>query len=312
MEKETTSTVTKKVTTVKNSAPDTIKQSTLKAKKASNNAIVPYLYTSHSVKELLDEYIQALRKTGNVEDMIHANKLLEIESVLFDNTFLSMIKKHYEALYSLTKKKYPKLKFFLEGRRKSVIGCEKKINLFISQGRSLEEFRDVLAFRFILFDNDISFCYKLMETVIDFNIKHEFQPCIATSPFQTEGFEKENFPGIQVPEKAMLSDEYRPFVKDYVLEPKETGYQSLHATFQDPKTGRYFEVQIRNFDMHIHAESDDNAGHDAYKKARYSKNDIQFDRSRILIDGYRYVGDQIFDYIGLEKSYEIIQRGRTL
>lgn len=281
-------------------------------KKPSNITIVPYLYTVHSVKELLDEYIKALRKTESVEDMMHANKLIEIESILFDNTFLSMIKKHYGSLYSLTKKEYPKLKFYLEGRRKSVLGCEKKINLFMSQGRILDEFRDVLAFRFILFNSDINLCYKLMETVIKFNIKHEFQPCTATPTFQTEGFAKDNFPGIQVPEKSLFSDEYRPFVKDYILNPKASGYQSLHATFQDPKTGRYFEVQIRNFDMHIHAESDDNAGHDAYKKQRYCKNDIQFDRSRVKIDGYRYVGDQIFDYIGLEKPYEIIQRGRTL
>ena len=167
-------------------------------KKPSNITIVPYLYTVHSVKELLDEYIKALRKTESVEDMMHANKLIEIHSILFDNTFLSMIKKHYGSLYSLTKKEYPKLKFYLEGRRKSVLGCEKKINLFMSQGRILDEFRDVLAFRFILFNSDINLCYKLMETVIKFNIKHEFQPCTATPTFQTEGFAKDNFPGIQV------------------------------------------------------------------------------------------------------------------
>ena len=66
-----------------------------------------------------------------------------------------MIKKHYDSLYSFTKKSYPDLKFHLTGRRKSMLGCEKKINLYILQNRSLNEFRDELAFRFILFDNNI-------------------------------------------------------------------------------------------------------------------------------------------------------------
>ena len=62
--------------------------------------------------------------------------------------------------------------------------------------------------------------------------------------------------------------------------------------------------------MHIHAESHSLAGHDAYKKQRYAETNIEFDRSRINIDGYAYVENQLFDFIGLEKPYKIIERGR--
>ena len=94
------------------------------------------------------------------------------------------------------------------------------------------------------------------------------------------------------------------------MHPKSTGYQSLHVAFEDPGSGRCFEIQIRTFEMHIHAESHSLAGHDAYKKQRYSDTDIEFDRLKIKMDGYAFVENQIFDFIGLEKPYQIIQRGR--
>lgn len=132
----------------------------------------------------------------------------------------------------------------------------------------------------------------------------------APSIFQTEGFEKQNFPGIVIPEKSFFSPEYQQWVKDYIMNPKSSGYQSLHVVFMDPRTGRCFEIQVRNFLMHIHAESHSSAGHDAYKKQRYSDTDIVFDRSKINMDGYAFVEEQVFDFIGLEKPYQIIQRGR--
>lgn len=272
--------------------------------------ITPFLYNSSSLEELLAKYSKALRESNDLKNLLHANKLNEISNILLDNKFLSMIKKHYDSLYSFTKKTYPDLKFYLAGRRKAVLGSEKKINLYLMQNRSLNDFRDELAFRFILFDNNIELCYSLMKTVIDFNIEKGFIPCKATPVFQTEDFDKEYFSDIVIPEKSLLPLEYQQWVKDYILNPKDSGYQSLHVVFQDPKNSRCFEIQIRNFSMHIHAESNSSAGHDAYKKQRYSDTNIEFNRSKIHMDGYKFVENQIFDFIGLEKPYQIIQRGR--
>ena len=272
--------------------------------------IVPFLYTSSSLEEVLTKYSTALRNTGNLNDLLHSNKIIEFSNILLDNKFLSMIRTNYTCLYSLAKKKNPDLKFYLSGRRKDVIGAEKKINLYLSQNRDLSDFKDELAFRFILFNGSIETCYALMKTVIDFHIAKGFIPCVATKVFQTEGFRKDDFPDIEIPEKSSLPPQYQLWVKDYILHPKESGYQSLHVVFQDPKTSRCFEIQIRTFKMHIHAESHSRAGHDAYKELRYADNNINFDRSKIHMDGYAFIEGQIFDFIGLEKAYQIIQRGR--
>lgn len=276
----------------------------------NNISIVPFLYTSSSLDEVLRKYSKSLRDSNDLTNYLHANKLDEFRNILLDNKFLSKIKTHYNSLYSFTKKTYPDLKFYLAGRRKDVIGADKKINLYLSQGRDLSDFKDELAFRFIIFDSNIKLCYDLLKTVINFNIEKGFIPCVATNVFQTEGFKKEEFHDIEIPKNSFLPKEYKPWVKDYILNPKASGYQSLHVVFQDPKTGRCFEIQIRTFAMHIHAESHSLAGHAAYKKQRYSDSNIEFDRSKIKMDGYAFREGQVFDFIGLEKPYQIIQRGR--
>lgn len=277
----------------------------------NNIVITPFLYNSSSLEELLTNYSKALRASNDLKNLLHANKLNEIKNILLDNTFLSKIKKHYESLYSFTKRRYPDLKFYLAGRRKDIIGSEKKINLYLLQDRSMNDFKDIFAFRFILFNNSIESCYDLMQTVIDFNIEKGFIPCNANSVFQTEGFDNKDFPNIIIPKNSSLPSEYKVLVKDYILNPKSSGYQSLHVVFEDPSSGRFFEIQIRTFSMHINAESHSTAGHNAYKKQRYSDIDnIDFDRSKIKMDGYAFVENQVFDFIGLEKPYQIIQKGR--
>jgi guanosine-3',5'-bis(diphosphate) 3'-pyrophosphohydrolase len=43
-------------------------------------------------------------------------------------------------------------------------------------------------------------------------------------------------------------------LKDYIQEPKDNGYQSIHLTVKDPKSGLTFEYQIRTQRMHEYAE----------------------------------------------------------
>lgn len=285
-------------------------------KKAEENiiSIVPYLYSCSTLLKVLKEYESDLRKSNNTENMLHANKLKEYYNVLTDNKFLSNIRKQFDSLYSYAKNQYPDLLFYLEGRRKSVISSDQKISLYLDQKKSLDEFRDMLAFRFTLFgDNSmesIKVAYSLMDNIIEFMISRGFTPCEATPTFQTEGFDENNFPGIIVPKKSFLSSDNIHLVKDYVLNPKASGYQSLHVAFRD-SLGRCFEIQIRTFAMHIHAESHSIAGHDSYKSSRYSSTEIEFDRTRVHLNGYAVSEGHVFDYIGLEKPFQILQKGKT-
>lgn len=284
-------------------------------KKATNDiTIVPYLYSCSTLPELLTEYESDLRKSHNTKNMLHANKTKEYFNVLTDNNYFSDIRKQFDSLYTRAKNQYPNLLFYLEGRRKSVISSEQKILLYLEQNKSLDDFRDMLAFRFTLFvDNSIEsikVAYNLMDDVIEFMISQGFTPCEATHIFQTEGFNPDNFPEIIVPDKSFLSSENIHLVKDYMLNPKASGYQSLHVAFRD-SLGRCFEIQIRTFAMHMHAESHSIAGHDSYKNSRYSSTEIEFDRTKVHLNGYAVSGKQFFDYIGLEKPYIIFQKGRT-
>jgi GTP pyrophosphokinase len=84
------------------------------------------------------------------------------------------------------------------------------------ENKSLEQIYDLIALRIVT--NSISNCYKIM------SILHE---------------------EFEVTESR---------TKDYIQNPKLNGYQSLHMTVKDTKTGLIFEYQIRTRKMHDFAE----------------------------------------------------------
>ena len=278
------------------------------------NAFVPFLYESSTIPEALKKYEVSLRKSKDIEDILHANKLEEYRNVIVDKKFLSTIRKIFNRTYSMIEKNYPNLKFYLEGRRKAAISTEKKNILYLSKNKSLDDFRDLLAFRIILFGDDhsmelIETAYSLMKNLIDFMILQGFTPCEATEVFETEGFSNEDL-NILVPDHSFLEENYKHLVKDYIVHPKKIGYQSLHVAFRDV-SGKCFEGQIRTLAMHMLAESSDSAGHDFYKQKRYSDADIVFDRTQIHIEGYGVMSEHVFDFIGLESGLSILQRQKT-
>lgn len=284
----------------------------------SKVSITPFLCsaTKTTIPDVLQQYENALRKSCTLENMLHANKLAEYRNIITDKKFISVIRKVFDQIYRNIIRTYPDYKFYMEGRRKSVLSTEKKILLYLSKNKPLDDLRDLLAFRIILFgDNSLDLiqsCYQLMENIIDFMISQGFSPCEATRVFETEGFSNEKL-HLLIPTKSYLKEDYINFVKDYIIHPKKNGYQSIHVVFKD-SVGRCFEVQIRTFTMHLLAESSSHAGHEFYKYTRYKENVIELDREKILIDGYGYDvrEKKIYDFIGLENSLTILQREKTI
>ena len=217
-------------------------------------------------------------------------------------------------IYSLIDKNYPAIRFSIDGRRKSVVSTEKKILHLLSDNKSLDLLRDLFAFRILLFGKNseelVNVSYDIANKAIEYFIARGFTLCEADPISNTESFNAKNHPSIFIPGVSRIPEEFRTGVKDYILHPKENGYQSLHVTFRAPK-GECFEIQIRTFDMHLHAESG-YASHKTYKKTKYISDIVDFEPSKIDIPGYGISSSgEIFDFIGLQTALEIIKRQKT-
>lgn len=271
------------------------------------------LYSAHSIPDVLMEYEQLLKQTGDIQDHAHYFKVLEYRKMITNKKLLSKMRRNFNGLYSLIDEEYPDLRFLITGRRKSVISTENKFQKLLFENKSLDLIRDIFGFMILLFGKNspelIHTCYSVAQRVIEYNLEKGLTLCEADIVSQTESFSKEDHPTIILPDKSGISEKFQYGVKDYILNPKKNGYQSIHMIFRTT-SGECFEVQVRTLDMHIHAESGD-ANHLTYKQTKY-KRTINFDSSRVDIPGYGISesGD-IFDFIGLENSLEILKRQKT-
>ena len=299
-----------------------------------NININPFLASGTTIPDIVQKYAQKLRGDHtSFRNTLHANKLEEYKEMISDSEFLEEIKSHFDAIYHMLKDE--SMLFSLDGRRKSLYSFENKVNLLLSQNRSLDLLRDIFAFRLITFDEDnpeknMLNLYQSMEKIITYLTSQGFIPCESVVS-ETVNFNRTKYPQIFVPAKSLLNDEFKDYVKDYVLFPKPNGYQSLHASFRDSRTGRFFEVQIRTATMHQHAEGLNNeikesmtADHSEYKEKKYSAVAQKWNLSEIKkLKGFYYIGKKrtllsdtkyvevYMDLIGLMDALVIFIRRHT-
>lgn len=268
-----------------------------------------YLYSLNTVDDVLARYIEELKQEGNY---LHSNAIDAYRNMIKDKTFLKDARRFFNQINTLLDKSHPNLHFYMEGRQKSLISTEKKILRYLSLNESLDLIHDFFAFRIILFGNDsldlTEHCYKVLEEIIDFAIKSGFIPCESLPRIDsTDDNPQNNFSS---------SFKYQNYIKDYICYPKANGYRSIHLVLRDKK-GRYFEIQIRTLEMHIHTELSPIANHINYKENKYKISPLNFDREKVSIYGYSYIKDaennieHIFDYAGIEKPIIIFQRQKT-
>lgn len=275
-------------------------------------SIAEALYTERSIPDVLKKYEALLRDTDNLFNIAHAAKIAEYYHQITNKKYLTSLRQTFNGIYSLIDKNFPDVRFCIDGRRKSVISTEKKIQKLLKEKKSLDLLRDLFAFRILIFGKNssalISTCYSVAESVISYFVSKGFVLCEADAPIGT-GFDPTTHPNIIVPKTSGISDNFKYGIKDYIITPKKNGYQSLHIVFRT-NTGDCFEIQIRTFDMHLHAESGE-ANHRGYKLKTYPST-LSFDRNKIDIPGYGVSPEgQLFDFIGLEKGLEILKRQKT-
>lgn len=263
-----------------------------------------YLYSEHTISDVLNRYIEELTLKGEIQDRLHANKLIAYQNLIQDKQFLKDIRSLFNETYDLISRNHPNVQFSIAGRRKALVSSEKKICQYSELGKSLDLIRDFLGFRIILFgDNSLDLvqhCYSILEDIIEFAATRGFTPC-ESLPLIGANPEPQN--------QYFESFKYKDFVKDYFCYPKKNGYRSLHLVLVDTK-GRHLEIQIRTLAVHAEVEAGE-ANHRDYKKATYGVQDLHLERDKIAINGYAFVDGHIFDYAGVEFPITVFQRQKT-
>ncbi|MGN0605088.1 MAG: guanosine polyphosphate pyrophosphohydrolase [Oscillospiraceae bacterium] len=272
-----------------------------------------YLYSGNTVLKILHQYTSDLKthakQTGNHVDLAHCNILIQIMEILEHNDFLTSQSQRIKEFYKYMTKEYPFLAFTFKGRIKSLIRAEEKINGYIVEyvynyyrknnkfptemeiKNRLLCFRDIIAYRIVI---SLPKCHmndsqNPKETELDYlyqiaNILPHF--------LEERGFTAEPS-GIYSDNFSERMDEYvRPYYRDYIVNARPLGYQSLHITFYDNFSRSYTEVQLRTKDMDDHAEIG-SANHFGYEKRqdeeRARRNEIPFGECICFDEAYERI-----------------------
>ena len=265
----------------------------------SKDFFVNSLYNSSSIPEAIDLYIDHLRLQNDGKSLLHANILQEYREFFSSDTTMKL-RRTFDGLYEILVQSHPHLRFRIAGRRKSYISLEQKIRKNLEANQSMDLIRDMIGTRIILMNGDEKDCFRVMEALVSFCLKKGYTICEENLENEAPKWLEEECPLIYLFYYGMT---------DYITYPKNNGYQSLHVVFKN-EYGKFFEVQVRNFNMHVHSAYG-GANHAKYKKEKYEE--ISFDRKKIKMPGYFYPlpSGHALDLIGLEYSLELIQRNKT-
>lgn len=279
------------------------------AEKISFPDLQGVLETSMTLDDAWVKYVKLLRANPSISNSLYANKLEEFRHMLAPTKLRELEKEFYEVKEHLRKlsKKYD-VKMRLTRRQKDFIGLNEKIRLYIINNKPMDTIRDFLGFRVTLCtgqedtEETIKLCYEVLNELMQYFIMNgslltEAEPILEG---ECEGSIKEK---LIIPSESLVIPGFEDNVKDYVLNPKANGYQSLHCVVRKTD-GPLFEIQIRTMAMEYRAEFG-SASHLPYKINKYVGAGIKLDLSKIKIKGFQASGDgQICDLVGLVNSVD--------
>ncbi len=243
-----------------------------------------YLYSGDTVVKILHCYSQDLKSSAiennNGVDLAHSNCLLMMIELLEHNDFLTAQSQKIREFYKFMADKYPFLAFTFKGRIKSLIRLEEKINgnivefvydyhrknnAFPSEAEIKDQIgriKDLIAYRIVISlpqchlnpgesrrDRELGYLYEIADALPDFLEERGFKPEIS---------------GLDTLSRTIAAP-YRQYYRDYIENPKEFGYESLHISFFDNTSRSNIEVQIRTKEMDDNAEIGP-ANHLGYEK----------------------------------------------
>ena len=164
------------------------------------------------------------------------------------------------------------LKKYTEDLRQSAVQTGNEVDVrhceFLSQIMELQErlncFRDLIAYRIVV---SMPRCHlKNSSEREPEEIRHLYEIANVLPNFLEErGFTVEPTGGAKESRSPLLSDEVRPYYRDYIEGENLGNYRSLHITFYDNSARCYMEMQLRTKEMDDIAEIG-SANHQAYEK----------------------------------------------
>lgn len=248
-----------------------------------------YLYSGDTVVKILHSYSQDLKanaiKYSNGIDLAHSNCLLLMIDLLEHNDFLTAQSQKIREFYRYMAERYPFLAFTFKGRIKSLIRLEEKINGNIVEfiydyhrmngtypteadiKDQIGRIKDLIAYRIVL---SLPQCHlESGENREEKELKYLYEIADALPDFLEERGFKPELSGIDTYSRTIAA-QYRQYYRDYIENPNDFGYKSLHIAFFDNTSRSNIEVQIRTKEMDDNAEIGP-ANHLGYEKRQESE-----------------------------------------
>ncbi len=256
-----------------------------------------YLYDGSTILKILQKYSADLREsaleTHNQIDLAHSNFLIGYQQLLEHNDFLTSQSQRIREFYKYMARNYPTLAFTFHGRIKSLIRAEEKFNAYIIEciydyyteyhkfptvldlKEHVKRFRDLIAYRIVISmpkcnigagedieKLELDYLYKIANVLPEFFEVREF----SAEPSGLDTFSN----------SAMLNPEVKPYYRDYIDHPKESGYRSMHIALYDNSARSFIEFQLRNQLMDDQAEigAFNHTGYEQSQKLEQSKREV--------------------------------------
>ena len=252
--------------------------------------ITQYFENGYVAPDIVKFFEKDLREQSrNMIDIEHSNLLLRYSIYLESNDFLDSVSDDMTQFRKQVVDKYSDITLTISGRIKSIIRVEQKFNGYIIEfcsnyyhkyktfpseeemSKYLQRFRDLIAYRIIVSvpeqclkgrdknKIEVDYVYKIANNLPSFFTKRGYSIEYASSVVGVSTIRK----------RSKLLQENRRYFKDYIVQPKENGYQSLHIALIDNHSHfANIEIQLRTFDMDCFAELDENVNHSAYESTQ--------------------------------------------
>lgn len=254
------------------------------------------VYSTYSGVEYFGMYSDMLKKYSSLNAKLLHNKInTDYIRYIANDEMKKQTKDQVSGIYQHVVNNFAENSICAIVRIKSIISSHHKYLITLSEHRPLDKIMDTRGCRIIIDNIHMSkeaLCKTLDELVnctIEYLLDNGFLLVEAEPTKDTKGFNKKKNPSIFVPKMSYIKEEFKIYLKNYVISPKvKNGYQSIHLIAID-STGTPIEIQFRTLDMDCHSKHFI-ANHDLYKAELIEKYNLPvIDRSKVHWSNYRYV-----------------------